>query len=190
MTRIATDPRRSRQTPLVRLGYHLHVPLRPAHKCTSAHLWQSRSASGAALGGSDHATHMQMRMQSRSAGPDVSSGAGGTALGGSYNAAAAAMAAVAQASALTGPRVVRCDVCNATFAGDADMQQHLQVTPATWRVAALIEGTAAKGPSAVCSCIVCTAPPLTSSAPGCCSRVMSFDLVTVCGTTGLTRPTV
>ncbi len=52
--------------------------------------------------------------------------AGGTALGGSYNAAAAAMAAVAQASALTGPRVVRCDVCNATFAGDADMQQHLQ----------------------------------------------------------------
>ncbi len=51
---------------------------------------------------------------------------GGTALGGSYNAAAAAMAAVAQASALTGPRVVRCDVCNATFAGDADMQQHLQ----------------------------------------------------------------
>ena len=53
--------------------------------------------------------------------------AGGTALGGSYNAAAAAMAAVAQASALTGPRLVRCDVCNATFSGDADMQQHLQV---------------------------------------------------------------
>ena len=52
---------------------------------------------------------------------------GGTALGGSYNAAAAAMAAVAQASALTGPRAVRCNVCSATFAGDADMQQHLQV---------------------------------------------------------------
>ena len=52
---------------------------------------------------------------------------GGAASGGQYNAAAAAMAAVAQASALEGPRLIRCDVCNVTFAADAGMQQHLAV---------------------------------------------------------------
>ena len=69
-----------------------------------------------------------MQLQWNRHGLRIVSRTGGTALGGSYNAAAAAMAAVAQASALTGPRLVRCDVCNATFSGDADMQQHLQAS--------------------------------------------------------------
>ncbi|KAK9824594.1 hypothetical protein WJX72_011561 [[Myrmecia] bisecta] len=47
---------------------------------------------------------------------------GGVALG----AAAAATAAVAQASALEGPRILRCDACKATFRSEAQLQQHIE----------------------------------------------------------------
>ena len=98
MTLTATGLQRSRPT----LQVPVHEASRAASLASAVRCMRQQAASSAVLA------------------------AGGTALGGSYNAAAAAMAAVAQASALTGPRLVRCDVCNATFAGDADMQQHLQ----------------------------------------------------------------
>lgn len=52
-------------------------------------------------------------------------GRGGAAVGGGKDASSAARAAVASATALDGPNLMRCDACSVSFAVESQMMQHL-----------------------------------------------------------------